>query len=143
MLEFTDRRMIETQIARLKKYLKAELLPGESPFFEILTKELKEYFIGKRKEFSVPLVTPGTDFQKSVWKVLQEIPYGKTRSYKEQAIAIGNLKAIRAVATANGDNRIAILVPCHRVIGSDGQMTGYGGGIWRKQWMIQMEKKSI
>lgn len=143
LLEFTDRRMIETQIARLKKYLKAELLPGESPFFEILTKELKEYFIGKRKEFSVPLVTPGTDFQQSVWKVLQEIPYGKTRSYKEQAIAIGNLKAIRAVATANGDNRIAILVPCHRVIGSDGQMTGYGGGIWRKQWMIQMEKKSI
>ncbi|MFY0627689.1 MAG: methylated-DNA--[protein]-cysteine S-methyltransferase [Reichenbachiella sp.] len=142
LLEFTDRRMIETQISRLKKYLKAELLPGESAFFELLTFELNEYFEGKRKDFTVPLVTPGTEFQQSVWKVLQGIPYGKTRSYKEQAMAIGNLKAIRAVATANGDNRIAILIPCHRVIGSDGQMTGYGGGIWRKQWMIEMERRN-
>ena len=142
LLEFTDRRMLETQISRLRKNLKAELLPGESPFFEPLKKELEEYFDGKRKEFSIPLVIPGSEFQQKVWQVLQEIPYGKTRSYKDQAIAVGNLKAIRAVATANGDNRMAILIPCHRVIGSDGQMTGYGGGIWRKQWMIEMERKN-
>ncbi len=142
LLEFTDRRMLETQIKRLRKYLKAELLPGESPFFDPLKKELEEYFEGQRKEFSIPLVTPGSEFQRKVWEVLKEIPYGKTRSYKDQAIAVGNLKAIRAVATANGDNRIAILIPCHRVIGSDGQMTGYGGGIWRKQWMIEMERRS-
>lgn len=142
LLEFTDRRMIETQVERLRKYLKAELIPGKSPFFEQLTAELDLYFEGKLKGFTVPLVTPGTDFQQQVWRVLQKIPYGKTRSYKDQAIAIDNLKAIRAVATANGDNRIAILIPCHRVIGSDGSMTGYGGGVWRKQWLLDLERKS-
>ncbi|SMD34944.1 AraC family transcriptional regulator, regulatory protein of adaptative response / methylated-DNA-[protein]-cysteine methyltransferase [Reichenbachiella faecimaris] len=142
LLEFTDRRMIETQVERLRKYLKAELIPGQSPFFETLTLELNQYFEGKLQQFTVPLETPGTEFQQKVWKVLQDIPYGKTRSYKEQAIAINNLKAIRAVATANGDNRIAIIIPCHRVIGSDGSMTGYGGGVWRKQKLLELERKN-
>lgn len=142
LLEFTDRRMIETQVERLRKYLKAELIPGKSPFFELLTKELNQYFEGKLITFTVPLEVPGTEFQKSIWNELQRIPYGKTRSYKDQALAIGNLAAIRAVAKANGDNRISIIIPCHRVIGSDGSMTGYGGGIWRKQWMLALESKN-
>lgn len=141
LLEFTDRRMIETQVERLRKYLKAELIPGQSPFFDSLTNEIGQYFAGKLKNFTVPLEAPGTEFQKKVWKVLQDIPYGKTRSYKDQALAINNLKAIRAVATANGDNRIAIIIPCHRVIGSDGSMTGYGGGVWRKQKLLELERK--
>lgn len=142
LLEFTDRRMLETQLTRLSKYLSASFVPGQSPHFSLLEAELGEYFDGKRKDFSVPLVVPGSDFQKSVWQALQNIPYGETRSYLEQANAVGNKKAIRAVARANGDNRVAIIIPCHRVIGSDGQMTGYGGGIWRKQWMIAMEGRS-
>ncbi|MEO9966014.1 MAG: methylated-DNA--[protein]-cysteine S-methyltransferase [Reichenbachiella sp.] len=143
LLEFTDRRMLETQVKRLRNYLKAELIPGKSPFFEPLTAELEKYFAGKLKHFTVPLDTPGTDFQQQVWTELRNIPYGKTRSYKEQAIALGNLGAIRAVAKANGDNRISIIIPCHRVIGSDGAMTGYGGGIWRKQWLLALEKKNF
>lgn len=143
LLEFTDRRMLETQIGRLQKYLKGELVPGKSKYFEPLSKELEEYFSGKRKGFSVPLVVAGSEFQTGVWNVLQEIPYGKTRSYKEQAIAFGNVKAIRAVAKANGDNRIAIIIPCHRVIGSTGELVGYGGGVWRKQWMLEMEGRNV
>ena len=142
LLEFTDRRMLETQIDRLKKQFSAELLPGDNPHFTVLSEELKEYFEGKRKQFSVPLAVRGSEFQRKVWDVLLDIPYAKSRSYKEQAIAIGNLKAIRAVAKANGDNKIAIIIPCHRVIGSSGELVGYGGGVWRKQWMLEMEKKN-
>ena len=142
LLEFTDRRMIETQVERLRKYLKAELIPGQNPYFELLTSELNQYFEGSLKKFTVPLEIPGTAFQQKVWKELQGIAYGKTRSYKDQAVAINNLGAIRAVAKANGDNRIAIIIPCHRVIGSDGSMTGYGGGVWRKQWMLDLEVKN-
>ena len=141
LLEFADRRMLETQMDRIRKYFNAELVPGANQWFKPLTEELDQYFEGKLQSFKVPISAPGTDFQMKVWKVLQDIPYGKTRSYKEQAIAIDNLKAIRAVATANGDNRLAIIIPCHRVIGSDGSMTGYGGGVWRKQWMLQLERK--
>jgi AraC family transcriptional regulator of adaptative response/methylated-DNA-[protein]-cysteine methyltransferase len=140
LLEFVDRRMIETQIKRLKKYLNAEFVPGRNKHFDKLDKQLKEYFEGKRKEFDVPLSIPGSEFQLKVWKELQKIPYGKTRSYQEQAIELGNPKAIRAVAKANGDNRIAIIIPCHRVIGKDGQLVGYGGGMWRKQYLLNLEK---
>ena len=139
LLEFTDRRMLETQIARLKKYLKAEMVPGNSPFFKMLDEQLTEYFEKKRKVFDLPLVLPGTDFQRQVWQVLQTIPSGETRSYKQQAEAIGNPAAVRAVAKANGDNRISIIIPCHRVIGSDGKLTGYGGGLERKEWLLAHE----
>ena len=108
LLEFVDRRMLETQIKRLKRYLNAEFVPGQNKHFDELDKQLKEYFDGKRKDFDLPLVLDGTEFQQKVWKELQRISYGKTRSYQEQAIALGNPKAIRAVAKANGDNRIAI-----------------------------------
>ena len=89
--------------------------------------------------FDVPITTPGTEFQQKVWSELREIPFGITRSYAEQAKRIGQPAAVRAVARANGDNRIAILIPCHRVIGSDGKLTGYGGGLWRKQKLLEIE----
>jgi AraC family transcriptional regulator of adaptative response/methylated-DNA-[protein]-cysteine methyltransferase len=140
LLEFVDWRMIETQIKRLKKILNAEFIPGTNKHFDELDKQLKEYFDVKRKEFDLPLVLEGTDFQQKVWKELQKIPYGETHSYEQQAIALKNPKAIRAVARANGDNRIAIIIPCHRVIGKDGKLVGYGGGIWRKQYLLNLEK---
>lgn len=139
LLDFTDRRMLETEFNDLCKRLNAVILPGANPHLEQLKTELSEYFSAKRKTFSVPLHTPGTDFQQSVWKLLQTIPYGKTRSYRQQAIAIGNPKAIRAVAAANGHNRVSIIIPCHRVIGSDGGLVGYGGGLHRKKWLLDFE----
>ncbi len=141
LLEFADRRMIETQIARLRKRLDCVLVPGESALFTTLTDELESYFRGALKEFSVPLLAPGTDFQQSVWSRLRAIPSGATRSYAEIAAGIGRPTAVRAVARANGDNRIAILIPCHRVIGSDGKLTGYGGGLWRKQRLLEIEQQ--
>lgn len=140
LLEFTDRRMLETEFKDLRKRLNSVILPGETEILTQTQTELAQYFEGKRKDFSIPLDTPGTDFQQSVWQVLQEIPYGETRSYKQQAIAIDNPKAVRAVASANGHNRVAIIIPCHRVIGSDGSLTGYGGGLQRKQWLLDLEK---
>jgi len=142
LLEFTDRRMLETQISRLKKRLGAKLIPGNHPHFDELNKQISAYFKGELQEFSIPLVLPGTEFQKQVWDELRSIPYGATRSYQDQANAIGKPKAIRAVATANGDNRIAIIIPCHRVIGKDGALVGYGGGIWRKQYLLDLERKN-
>jgi AraC family transcriptional regulator of adaptative response/methylated-DNA-[protein]-cysteine methyltransferase len=140
LLEFTDRKMLETEFKALAKSLNAAIVQGDNKHFEILETQLNEYFEGNRKEFSVPLVTPGSAFQNQVWKALQNIPFGKTGTYKEQAIALGRPDAIRAVANANGMNRISILIPCHRVIGADGALTGYGGGIWRKKWLLDMEK---
>ncbi len=142
LLEFTDRRMLETEFKDLRKRLNAVILPGENPHLKETETQIKEYFQGKRKSFSVALHTPGTDFQQSVWKVLQNIPYGETRSYLEQATALGNPKAVRAVASANGHNRIAIIIPCHRVIGSDGKLVGYGGGLHRKKWLLDLERSN-
>jgi len=104
-------------------------------------KQVTEYFNGKRKEFTVPLEQQGTLFQQKVWKELCQIPAGKTISYLQLAKKIGNAKSIRAVGTANGRNNICVIVPCHRVIGSDGSLTGYGGGLWRKQWLLEHEAK--
>ena len=139
LLEFTDRRMLETEFKDLCKRLNAVILPGENPHLDHVQSEVQEYFSGKRKEFTVPLDTPGTTFQTSVWRILRKIPYAETRSYKQQAIALGNPKAIRAVGTANGGNRVAIIIPCHRVIGSDGRLAGYGGGLHRKKWLLDFE----
>lgn len=139
LLEFTDRRMLETQLEIIEKRFDAVLTPGNSPHFEQLSNELEEYFDGKRKKFDVALSFPGTPFQESVWSSLMEIPFGKTKSYKEQSIYLKNPKAIRAIAHANGDNRISILIPCHRIIGSNGELVGYGGGLWRKQYLLDLE----
>jgi AraC family transcriptional regulator of adaptative response/methylated-DNA-[protein]-cysteine methyltransferase len=141
LLEFSDRRMLNTEYKDLAKHFKTTIQVGENKHFKILRKQLKEYFEGSRKEFSVPLVTPGTTFQQAVWGELMNIQYGTTRSYQEQSVALGKPDSIRAVANANGMNRISIIIPCHRVIGSDGRLTGYGGGLKRKRWLIDHEKK--
>ncbi|MBV1888893.1 MAG: methylated-DNA--[protein]-cysteine S-methyltransferase [Proteobacteria bacterium] len=141
LLEFTDRRMLETEFKDLRKRLNAVILPGQHPHLDQLQSELVEYFSGKRQRFTVPLHTPGTEFQQAVWEVLKQIPYGETRTYKQQAAAINNPKAVRAVASANGKNRVGILIPCHRVIGSDGTLVGYGGGLYRKKWLLDLESQ--
>jgi AraC family transcriptional regulator of adaptative response/methylated-DNA-[protein]-cysteine methyltransferase len=141
LLEFSDRRMLEVQLGRVAKLLPGPLMPGRHAYLEQLDDELNRYFRGALREFTVPLVMPGSDFQHRVWEALRRIPYGETRSYAQQAEAVGRRDAVRAVARANGDNRIAIVVPCHRVIGSDGQLTGYGGGLWRKRWLLRLERE--
>jgi AraC family transcriptional regulator of adaptative response/methylated-DNA-[protein]-cysteine methyltransferase len=139
LLEFADRRMLETQLVRLQKRLECVFVPGASEVFDRLAEELESYFNGERTEFSAPLLTPGTAFQQQVWARLRAIPAGTTKSYGDIAKEIGRPTAVRAVARANGDNRIAILIPCHRVIGADGKLTGYAGGLWRKQRLLEVE----
>lgn len=141
LLEFADRKMLETEFKTLSKHFNATILQGNNPHFETLKTQLDEYFAGARRAFSVPLTMPGTAFQQAAWQMLLAIPYGSTRSYAEQAVALQKPEAVRAVAAANGMNRIAIIVPCHRVIGSDGKLTGYGGGLWRKKWLLDLENR--
>lgn len=140
MLEFSDRKALPTELKDISKHFNANIIQGENPHFRTLERELTEYFEGKRLEFTVPLSPVGTDFQKKVWEILRAIPYGTTRSYQQQADILGNPKAVRAVANANGLNKISIIIPCHRVIGTNGTLTGYGGGIWRKQKLLELEK---
>ena len=141
LLEFTDRRMLETQLTRLGKRTGGVMTPGRNPILGQTEAELAEYFAGERREFTMPLAPAGTEFQRQVWDALQSIPYGETRSYGEQARSIERPKAVRAVASANGDNPISIIIPCHRVIGSDGSLTGYGGGLPRKQYLLGLERR--
>lgn len=141
LFDFEYRRMIDSIKKRILNGLKAEMAEGDHPCFNILEQQMEEYFNGSRKIFDVPLHLVGTDFQKQVWYGLLEIPYGETRSYKQQSIFLGNEKAIRAVAGANGENGIAIIIPCHRVIGENGSLTGYGGGLHRKKWLLDHELK--
>ena len=140
LLEFAERRMLERQLRTLARRLDALLLPGNNRWLDQLAEQVEAYFGGAAGEFHVPLVLPGTDFQQRVWEELQRIPAGATISYGELAARIGQPTASRAVARANGDNRVAILVPCHRVIGVDGKLTGYGGGMWRKQKLLDLER---
>lgn len=116
-------------------------LINEDDFFKKCVLELNEYFLGVRKTFSINFKINGTDFQKSVWNSLTKIPYGKTCSYKDIALDIGNPKAVRAVGGANNKNKISIIIPCHRVIGANGTLVGYGGELWRKEWLLDHEKK--
>lgn len=140
LLEFTDQKNIEKQFSSLSKAFHTEIVEKEHHHFKQLEKELKEYFEGERQVFEIPLLTTGTEFQEKVWQFLREIPMGEIRTYKQQSEFLGNPKAIRAVGTANGINKIAILIPCHRVIGSNGELVGYAGGIWRKQKLLELEK---
>jgi AraC family transcriptional regulator of adaptative response/methylated-DNA-[protein]-cysteine methyltransferase len=140
LLEFADRRMLEKQIDRIRRQVPAQFAPGENQVLARTQVELDEYFAGARRAFTVPLDTPGSEFQRAVWDALRAIPYGETRSYPEQARAIGRADAVRAVARANGDNRISIIIPCHRVIGSNGELTGYGGQLWRKKALLERER---
>lgn len=141
LVEFTDRKMLETEFKDLQRLLKAQILIGENEHILQAKMELKEYFNKTRQVFEVALDTPGTDYQKEVWTELQNVKYGNTSTYQSLATSIGNNKAARAVARANGFNRVSIIVPCHRIIGKDGSLTGYGGGIERKKWLIDHESK--
>ena len=142
LLEFTDRRMLETEFRDLQKRLDGTILMGENEHIIQAKKEIAEYFDGQRQQFHISLDTPGTDFQNQVWQGLHHIPYGETRSYQEQAEALNKPRAVRAIASANGFNRIAIVIPCHRVIGKDGKLRGYGGGLERKKWLLDFEKRN-
>lgn len=113
----------------------------EHKLLHACARQLEEYFAGKRKQFTLPLNQDGTEFQEKVWNLLYKIPYGKTISYNQLAKQYGDLKAIRAVASANGKNNLSIIVPCHRVIGSNQSLTGYAGGLWRKKWLLEHEAK--
>lgn len=140
LLEFSDRKGLETELKQLSKYHNANIVQGQNKYFKQLKEELDAYFEGRLKEFKVPLDISGTDFQKQVWQALVEIPYGTTSSYLRQAEVLGKPSSVRAVANANGMNKIAIIIPCHRVVGSDGSLTGYAGGLWRKRKLIDLEK---
>ena len=140
LLEFAERRMLDTQLKRLSRHMGRVFLPGEHPLMEQVKQALDGYFAGTARGFDIPLQCPGTAFQEAVWQALRAIPYGETRSYAEIAATIGHADAMRAVGRANGDNRIAIVIPCHRVVGSDGELVGYGGGLWRKEYLLAMEQ---
>ncbi|HTI73210.1 MAG TPA: methylated-DNA--[protein]-cysteine S-methyltransferase [Candidatus Limnocylindria bacterium] len=140
LLEFTDRRMLETNLATIRKRFGRPIVPGTHPWLTQLQAELKDYFEGKRQNFTVPLAPEGTKFQEQVWTALRGIPFGETIAYDELARRVDRPTAQRAVANANGQNRISIIIPCHRVIGKDGSLTGYGGGLWRKRLLLELEK---
>lgn len=140
LLEFVDRRALATQIATLRRRVAGVVRPGTNDHLDRLKRELDAYFAGKSATFTAKIEAPGTEFQARVWDALKAIPSGETRSYLDIARQIGRPTATRAVARANGDNRLAILIPCHRVIGADGTLTGYGGGIWRKEWLLEHER---
>lgn len=140
LLEFTDRPILEAQLKTISTLFGLPVIRRGHALFDRLRQQLGQYFEGKRKSFDIPLAYPGTDFQRKVWKALIAIPYGQTRSYGEIARATGNPAAARAVGGANGSNRIAIIIPCHRVITAGGGPGGYGGGLWRKLRLLELER---
>ena len=140
LLEFTDRQIIDLEFELVKKQFGAEIEEGSNGVIEKLKSQLNEYFDGNLKQFDLPLLSLGSPFQEMVWKTLQAIPYGHTKSYGDQALDLGSANYVRAVAKANGSNRIAIVIPCHRVTGKKGQLTGYSGGLWRKTWLLNHER---
>jgi AraC family transcriptional regulator of adaptative response/methylated-DNA-[protein]-cysteine methyltransferase len=141
VLDFVDRRGLEKEIERLQRKTRAAIVPGRNHVIECIEAEMAGYFDGSLTEFTTPLAFTGTDFQQGVWEELRRIPYGETRSYSQLAASIGNPAAVRAAARANGANPLVIVVPCHRVIGADGNLTGYGGGLSRKQWLLNHEAR--
>ncbi|GAB4184691.1 MAG: hypothetical protein Tsb0015_01000 [Simkaniaceae bacterium] len=140
LLEFTGRKGLKREIEKLKERTGAAICPGHAKPLSQIDKELQQYFAERLEIFETPIKMLGTPFQKQVWRQLQNIPYGKTCSYRELAHAIGRPNAYRAVAGANGANQLALIIPCHRVINADGGIGGYGGGIAKKQWLLRYEK---
>ena len=141
LLEFFERGILKRELAGLQKTHACGIGVGRLPPAEQIAAELGAFFAGESATFRTPLSPCGSAFTKSVWQALRRIPPGETRSYSQVAVAVGRPSAVRAVARANGANPIAIVIPCHRVIGADGSLTGYGGGLWRKQWLIEHERK--
>jgi AraC family transcriptional regulator of adaptative response/methylated-DNA-[protein]-cysteine methyltransferase len=140
LLEFTDRPALPAEIEELRTRYGYATVPGRNPHLERIEHELGEYFAGRLQRFGVPLRLPGTEFQQEVWSALQAVPFGETRSYGELARTLGRPGASRAVGRANGQNRVAIVVPCHRIVGADGSLTGYGGGQPRKDFLLKLER---
>jgi len=141
LLEFADRRDLEKEVERLRQKLNATIIPKETVITNNIAKEMSQYFDGTLHQFKTPLKTIGSSFQKQVWVELQQIPFGETKSYLGLAKTIGRPTACRAVARANSTNQLAIIIPCHRVINSNGELGGYAGGVTRKQWLLDHEKK--
>jgi AraC family transcriptional regulator of adaptative response/methylated-DNA-[protein]-cysteine methyltransferase len=142
LLEFIDRRATERELSTLRKRLRTNVVPGEHRHLTATRKQLDNYFSGKQLEFDIPLAPVGSDFQLRAWKILRSIPLGETRSYSWMAERLGDRNARRAVGRANGTNMICIVIPCHRVIRADGTLCGYGGGLWRKKWLLDHERRS-
>ncbi len=143
LLDFRYRRMRTTVDNRIKKGLKAEYVEQDDDVLEKTRNQLDAYLNGERKNFDIPLLTVGSDFQKKVWCALLEVPYGLTSTYLQLAKTINNQKAVRAVASANGANAIGLIIPCHRIIGSDGELVGYGGGLPVKKRLLKLERCNI
>lgn len=143
LLEFLKDEGVQFDFNYLEKRFNGRVVPGTNSHIAQVKQELNEYFSGERIHFDVSLNLMGTEFQLLVWEALRKIPYGKTITYLQQAVNIGNDKAVRSVASANGKNKIAIIIPCHRVIGSDGKLSGYAWGIERKKWLMKFERKKI
>jgi AraC family transcriptional regulator, regulatory protein of adaptative response / methylated-DNA-[protein]-cysteine methyltransferase len=143
VLDFMDRRPLEDTRRELETRFDAPIVPGDHPILRRTAAQLAEYFAGRRRAFDLPVNLRGSEFQVAAWRALLEIPYGETRSYAAMARHVGSPKAVRAIGLVNSQNRIAIVVPCHRVIRSDGALSGYGGGKWRKQWLLEHEQSRI
>jgi AraC family transcriptional regulator of adaptative response/methylated-DNA-[protein]-cysteine methyltransferase len=140
LLEFSDPRRLQKQLAQLRKSHACPVVPGQHKHLDQLKEELEQYFAGKLTQFRVPISIKGTPFQETVWNGLLEIPYGETQSYEGLAHTIGHPRAVRALGRANGQNCIAIVIPCHRVVNKNGKLGGYGGGLWRKQFLLDLEQ---
>jgi len=141
LVEFVDRRALERELSILRTRLRTNIVPGEHRHLTATRKQLADYFAGKNLEFTVPLAPVGSPFQLRDWKLLQTIPLGETRSYSWMAEQLGDKEMRRAVGRANGENMLCIIIPCHRVIRADGTLCGYGGGLWRKKWLLEHERK--
>ncbi len=141
LAEFTDRGRLEAQLRRVRQRLHATLVPGRETPIDCAAEQLAEYFAGSRRHFDLPLVPAGTELQRQVWETLLQIRYGETWTYGQVAAAIGRTRAARPVGSAVGANPISIVIPCHRVIGSGGALTGYGGGLWRKRRLLDLERE--
>jgi O-6-methylguanine DNA methyltransferase len=142
LVEFSDRRSLPSEVAALQRWFGCKPAVGHNQHLNRITDELREYFSGRLKRFTTPLLMPGRPFERAVWAELLKIPYGETATYSQIAEQVGHPGAQRAVGHANGKNRIAIVVPCHRVIQANGALRGYGGGLWRKQYLLELERAS-
>jgi len=141
LLEFIDRRATERELSILRNRLRTNIVPGEHRYLTATRQQLADYFSGKKLEFEIPLAPVGSPFQLRAWEILRSIPVGETRSYSWMAKRLGDENARRAVGRANGTNMICIIIPCHRVIRADGTLCGYGGGLWRKKWLLEYERR--
>ena len=141
LLEFADRRATGRELSVLRRRLRTNIVPGEHRYLDAIRSQLADYFSGKKLEFDTPVAPVGSDFQLRAWKILRSIPVGETRSYSWMAERLGDRNARRAVGRANGTNMICIVIPCHRVIRADGTLCGYGGGLWRKKWLLDHERR--